>query len=192
MQTQFMLRPGEKVIREFSISPRAFWFSVTIAGLIIIIFPFVAQVFAGLLFSRQPTQSLLPLGFLFSTVVGAVIIAGSWYLRASHHYLLTSERVIETVGLISQRTVTAEYSQITDIRVTQDPFERFILNTGYVGINTAGGALEEIKLDRVANPYELCHQIRQLCEERLKQTGEYHQPPRVVQGPLDSSRPLMD
>lgn len=192
MKAEFILRAGEKTIREFTISPRYFWFSISMGVLVIILLPFFAQGFVSLLLPNQFTHSLIPLGFAVSSLIGLVIIFETLYLRAARQYLLTSERVIETIGLFSQRTINAEYSQITDIRVTQDPFERFVLGTGYVGVNTAGGEREEIKLDRVAAPYELCHQIRQLCEERLKRTGEYHQPPKVVEGPVDNARPLMD
>ena len=193
MKTEFIVRPGEKVIREFTISPRYFWFSITIGVLLIVIFPFFAQGFVSLLLPNQISRSIIPIGFVISTPIGLIILLQSLYLRAARQYLLTSERVVETIGLFSQRTVNAEYTQITDIRVTQDPFERFILGTGYVGVNTAGGEREEIKLDRVAAPYKLCHQIRELCEERLKTTGQYHQqPPLMVEGSVDSARPLVD
>lgn len=180
------------MIQEFSIGPRYYWFTSGVGGLIILALPFLVEALGQTIFTDQLNIPYLSVGFGVSSIIGGSLILHVIYLKAARHYLLTNERVIETIGLLSQRTVTAEYSQITDMRVTQDPFERLVLGTGYVGVNTAGGEREEIKLDRVAAPYQLCHKIRELCEERLKRTGAYHQPPKVVEGPPENAKPLTE
>ncbi|MGI6103283.1 MAG: PH domain-containing protein [Patescibacteria group bacterium] len=109
-----------------------------------------------------------PLVFLVIEValgcLGVYLILRGIYLRLAYHFFLTNERVIEVIGFLAQRSVTAEYKMITDIIVRQDAISRLALNTGTLAINTPGGPGEEFVLMNIDNPTARREQLRRLSE----------------------------
>lgn len=170
MNLEIALRPDERVVKEFTISRRLFWSLIIVGVLLAVVIPLVGTLLIpllGFVVVAPVVAILIGVGI----VMGLALAAYAFYFRAARHYVLTDQRFLETVGFLSRRTISADYEQVTDIRVHQDAFERLILGTGLVAINTAGTDIEEIRLERVTDPYHLSNQIRQLCETRLRAIG---------------------
>lgn len=92
--------------------------------------------------------------FIPAFFIGIVLILISLYRKLTIKYFVTDKRVIIKKGLIGQSTVSASYSQISDVTVTQGILGRLVLHTGTIVINTAGTDLAEITMDWVENPFE--------------------------------------
>lgn len=187
------LRPDERLVDQFSISQRLFWILIG-AGVFLAIF---IPVFGSTLlpFMDFDLNGIGVIGLIgVGLIAGALMVGYAFYFRASRHYVLTNQRFIETMGVVSKRTISADWEQITDIRVTQDAFERLVLGAGMIALNTAGGDLEEVRLERVPAPYHLSNRIRQLVEARMHEIGrpEAPGPVPVRTGPATASRPVTD
>ncbi len=164
---QIALRPEETILREFSISQRFFWLLIVVGLGLALVVPSLLIWLLSLL--AIPTEGLaMVVSIVVGLTIGLAMVVYALYFRAARNYQLTTQRVITTMGFVSRRTISAEYEDITDIQVSQDPFERFILNAGRVSINTAGGDIQEIQLERIADPYQISDQIREFCERWLK------------------------
>lgn len=186
MKIEHVLRPDERMIREFSISPKFFVVLILVGVLVIVTVPMIFLLF-NTFFVLGFDLALLSIGGTVGFLVGGALILYAFYFRVARHYLLTNQRAIGTIGWLSKRTISIDYEQITDLRVDQDLFERIVLGTGMVAVNTAGGDLEEIFLERVDEPYRLSNQIRQLAEARHRETQEQGQksgytPPQITSG----------
>jgi len=187
------LRPDERLIDQFSISQRLFWILIG-AGIFLAIF---IPIF-GLILLPFMDFDLNGIGLVVLIAIGlavcAVMVGYAFYFRASRHYVLTNQRFIETMGVVSKRTISADWEQITDIRVTQDAFERLILGAGMIALNTAGGDIEEVRLERVPSPYHLSNRIRQLVEVRMREIGrpEVPAPTPVRTGPQATAQPVTE
>lgn len=181
---QITLRPDEKVVREFSIGARLFWALVIFGGLLAVIIPIFLLTALRLLAIDLPVGGSIVI-WLVGLSMGLALVLYALYFRASRSYVITDQRLISTNGWLSRETVSADYEQITDLRVVQDVFERLLLGTGLVAVNTAGADIEELHLERVTQPYQLSNQIRQLCEARLQATGRntVAPPPAIRDGP---------
>lgn len=164
---QIALRPEETILREFSISQGFFWLLIVVGLGLIFVVPSLLIWLLGLL--AIPTEGVVMIVSIgVGLAIGLAMVIYALYFRAARNYLLTTQRVITTIGFLSRQTISAEYEDITDIQVSQDPFERFILNAGRVAINTAGGDIQEIQLERIADPYKISDQIREFCERWFK------------------------
>ena len=86
--------------------------------------------------------------------IGLFLIAISLYRKITILYLITDKRVIVKKGLIGQSTISADYSQITDVSVEQGILGRLILHTGTIVLDTAGTDLAKVQLKWVENPFE--------------------------------------
>lgn len=164
------LRPDERLIRRFSISQRLVWTLIGFGIFLALFIPIFGMWLLPFL-DFELTPGLVFSLILAGIFVGLGMVLYALYFRAARFYVLTNQRFLETIGFISKRTISADYEQITDIRVYQDGFERLFLGTGLLAINTAGGDVEEIRLERVNQPYGLSNEIRQLCEARLREVG---------------------
>lgn len=163
------LRVQEQVIEEFGVS-RKYVILLVILGVLLAI--------GGVILSRQDDPlidaialgagPLAPLIFLAVELAiggaGVFLLLRAFYLVVSYHYFLTNERVMETVGFLAQRTVSADYKAITDLVVRQDFINRLILNTGTLTANTPGGPGEEITLLNIDNPQARREQLRGLAQ----------------------------
>lgn len=180
MESTVALRPDEQIVRQFSISPRFFGFMLAVAVGIAGLLP--AAILGLLSLLTVPLAGTVIAGVSTVGLLAGLLLAGyAVYLRAARFYVLTNQRIIETVGWLAKQTVSADYGEITDLRVNQDIFER-LLNVGLLAVNTAGADIEEIKFERISHPYGLSNQIRQLCEARLRThpgNGRHPQPPPV-------------
>lgn len=124
-QYKKFLAPNEKVIKVFDYANSQFVWDLII----------------GIL--------LIPLLFF-----GLIWILIAVYRKITLRYLVTNKRVIVKKGLISQSTVSADYSKITDITVKQGILGRLLLHTGTIFLNTAGTDLAEVNIKWVDNPFK--------------------------------------
>lgn len=162
------LRPQEEIIDEFGVSIK-YTILLAVIGSLIIVAGLVLRFGWGDrlaliaeqlgLFGPLITNAVLVIIFL----TGGYLIALGLFFRSAYHYYFTTERVIESVGVFSQQTISAEYKHLTDLIVRQDPISHLILNTGTLAINTAGGPKEEIVLTNIDNPTARREQLRGLA-----------------------------
>ena len=132
---QKILKPEEKVIKEFSLGRKYILMIQTIDGLL------------GLLF--------LPFAWFFSVILFLAIPLISWYLRKANAYCFSNKRVLVHRGWLTTHLISVDFDKITDVNVREPFFERIFLNTGELKINTAGTGFQEIILTHIEEPYEL-------------------------------------
>ena len=136
-----VLRPEEKVIKEFSLAKKYIIFIQIIIAFFVLIYFFI----------------FWPISILF--LLG-IPLAG-WYLRKSNVYCLTEKRILVHRGWLSTQLISVNYKKITDI-VIQEPFlEKVLFQSGHISINTAGSDLPEIILKHIEKP----HQIRKKIDK---------------------------
>ncbi|MBI4022556.1 PH domain-containing protein [Candidatus Berkelbacteria bacterium] len=162
------LRTNETVIEAFGIS-RKYTVLLILIG---VLFLTLAVVGVG---QRGAVLALLAafgvaLASLLATVVplvlgllGLYLVLLGIYFQLAYHYYFTDQRVMQAIGLFSMSSVSSEYKMITDLTVRQDVINRLILNTGTLGVNTAGGPTEEIQLTNIDDPSARRAQLRQLA-----------------------------
>jgi len=127
--------PGEKVVTEFTLGRRyilILQISAGVLGLFFISFSF----FVAVIF------------FLSIPVIG-------WYLRKSNAYCLSDKRILIHRGWLSTHLISIDYNKITDVSVKEPFFERLILKTGNLSVNTAGTGTQEVILTHIESPYEI-------------------------------------
>lgn len=191
------LRPQEEVIDQFGISTKYTILLVLIGVVILVVTLLTRLIWGDQLDSLANQLGLLgPLVInglvLIIAIVGLYLIGLGLFFRAAYHYYFTTERVIESVGYLSQVTVSAEYKHLTDLIVRQDPISHLILNTGTLAVNTAGGPKEEIVLINIDSPTARREQLRGLAAAALggrKVTKELLKTLKRQTGmPIDDSR----
>ena len=163
------LRNKEEVIDEFGISLK-YSILLVVAGLVILTAILLIRAFKAVAFANLSEQlgSLGPLilngAFVLIVLIGLYLIILGIYFHFAYHYYLTTERVIESSGMFSQRTVSADYKTVSDLIIRQDAIGHLILETGTLGVNTFGGIEEEVELLNIDNPTARREQLRGLSE----------------------------
>lgn len=76
----------------------------------------------------------------------------------SKRYALTTERILVSTGIFSEKFKSTIYNKITDIELDQTFFDK-ILNVGTLKLNTAGGDNVEIVLDKISRPFDIKRHI---------------------------------
>jgi hypothetical protein len=169
MNSDLDLRHNEEVIDEFGVSIKY----TILLGLIGIFILGGAILFRML--GSQTFNNLAEMLGIFGPLVlyavlviiicfGVYLVLLGLFFHFAYRYYLTTERVIESVGLFPQRAVSAEYRAISDMIVRQDFINHMILNTGTLGVNTFGGQPEEVELRNIDNPVARREQLRGLSE----------------------------
>lgn len=166
------LRPEEKIIERFGVSRKYTVLLTGIGAVIIGATLFVRFIEPGVLIAWGEAIGLLGNlvvngALLASLLLGIYLMFLGLYFQLSFHYFFTTQRVIEAVGLFSDRIVSAEYKSVTDIIVRQDFIGRYFLKTGTLAVNTPGGSHEELVLVNIDNPIARQDQIRGLSEAVL-------------------------
>lgn len=158
-------RPEERVIRQFTVSGRYSLIQILAAGAVFGLFYGLAMLVISAKFFGEPSGSLRWALGTPGALAALYLMLSALYLRLARRYFLTTQRVIEVEGFLSQRSSSADYANITDITVLQDVFERFVSATGTVEINTAGGPAKELRLIHVDNPIGVRDQVLELSEK---------------------------
>lgn len=149
-----ILAEDETVGYEFSISNRYRNFWVILWGLLAL--PLVLIPKAGL--------------FLFLIALGVIWLYYGFYLKVSNAYAFTNKRVLIHKGWLSTVTTSVDYSKITDVSVIEKFFERILLRSGELLINTAGTSNEEIVLKHIATPHDVKKELDEINHTKI--TGQ--------------------
>ena len=166
-------RPSETINEEFTVSNRYTLAQVILAVLFPIIFflLFLGALNIGLLDGfPDEFKSVAHMVFIgIGLIIGLYLTVGALYTRLTHHYFVTNERIVQVIGWLSQSSISVDFASVTDMTVNQDVFERFLINSGTLNIDTAGGPGEEIMLNHIASPYKLRDEIFKYMEEQGNQ-----------------------
>jgi uncharacterized membrane protein YdbT with pleckstrin-like domain len=84
-----------------------------------------------------------------------------YYLKIANVYILTDKRIIVKKGWLSNRTISIDYGNITDITVHENFIYRLLTCSGDMIINTAGTDKAEVVLQHIDNP----HQVKNIIDE---------------------------
>lgn len=158
-------RPNEQVVEDFTVGTSYTVAQVLFALALPVLFYGLAQLLDMVKFLTPELKPIVfTLFFWAGALAGLYIIATAVYLRLARHYFVTNERILQVNGWLAQKTISIDYATITDITVEQDIFERFLLQTGSLLLDTAGQPTEEIKLYHIASPAKLRDQILEQAE----------------------------
>jgi len=123
-----------------------------------------AGVVAGYHFSSLGSVVLLGL------VVPAVLAFAVWLLTRAHTYRITTERVLETTGLLSRRTSELELYRVRDYDV-DEPFWLRLVGCGNIVISSADRSSPELLLHAVPDATALKDKIRTHTEIMRQRRG---------------------
>lgn len=101
-------------------------------------------------------------------IIPLILFYYLFYLKVSNEFVFTTDRVLIKKGWIGTKTISAKFSRITDVNVSQSLIER-ILKTGTISINTAGSEGYEVILKHVAVPYSLKKDLHNLKEKYIRE-----------------------
>ncbi len=123
----------------------------------------VMEVLAVLALRRADIPRMVPAAL---AVFGLLIILSAVISRRGISWSVTSERLIERRGILSQRRREVELADIRSVEVSQSFFHR-LLGIGDVVVSSAASADFLIRLHNVANPGEIAETIRRARLKRL-------------------------
>ncbi len=86
-----------------------------------------------------------------------------YYLKTSHEYLFTNQRILIKNGWLSTKAISVRYNRITDISITQSFINR-LLKIGTLEISTAGSEGYEVSLSHINQPHEIKKTLYDLKE----------------------------
>jgi len=123
----------------------------------------VMGVLAALALHRPDIPRIVPAAL---AAFGLLIILSALITRRGISWSITSERLIERHGLLSQRRREVELADIRSVEVSQSFFQR-ILGIGDVVVSSAASADFLIRLHNVSGPGEIAETIRRARLKRL-------------------------
>lgn len=150
-----ILDEGEEIKWEFSVGKKY----RLLQGLRIVI-PGILIIFAGLL------------GMLFSSIFTILAVVGVlltalgwfdyWYLKKANNFAFTNKRILCRRGWLGTRLTVVGYKKITHVVIVQSFWDKFITNTGYLKIDTAGISGTEIVFSHIEDPYLVRKKMEEL------------------------------
>jgi len=123
----------------------------------------VMEVLAALALRRADIPRTVPAAL---AAFGLLIILSALITRRGISWSITSERLIERHGLLSQRRREVELADIRSVEVSQSFFQR-ILGIGDVVVSSAASADFLIRLHNVSDPNGIAENIRRARLKRL-------------------------
>lgn len=145
------LAADEKVDYEFSLSDqyRLFnFFMRIIIGFILSAILYFASIWLSVSF--------------FVVIVLCLSFYYIFYLKVSNAFAFTNERVLIHRGWLSTYTISIDYPKITDITIVEPFFERILMGSGDLHIDTAGTPHQEIVLRHISSPYEVKKKLEEI------------------------------
>jgi len=130
-----ILKPEEKVIKEFTLARKYIIFIQIIIGLFGMIYLIIFWPLAIII-------------FFFALIMGR-------YLRKANAYCFSGKRVLIHRGWPSTHLISVNYNKITDVTVKEPILEKLLFGSGHLLINTAGTNAQEVVLKHVEKPYKL-------------------------------------
>jgi len=147
---KYHLDSNEKILLFFRPSRKAYILHYIGFGLL-----FIACAFFS--FYGQPSSNLFIL-WKFINYASRIVwgFATFMLLRLeyriwSRKYALTTDRLIYSRGIFSEKFKSTLYHKVTDISLTQSFWDK-LLNTGTITINTAGTDKYEIRYRKISDP----------------------------------------
>ena len=119
---------------------------------------------------RSPTADV------FKWIIAAVWVVcvglglARWVTRRATQYVLTSERLRITTGVLSTVTEDMELRRIRDSAVSR-PFSLRIVGLGDVRISSADPSTPRTTLQAIRDPDRVQDMLRRLVEQRVRQQG---------------------
>lgn len=110
---------------------------------------------------------------LAAAALGLLPALVRWAAIASVRYTLTSERLLTTSGLMTQRTDELELYRVRDTFLLRPVWGR-LLNYGHITIKSSDLSSPELTLVAVPKPQQLHDRIRQQVEQ-MRQTKQVHE-----------------
>ena len=108
--------------------------------------------------------SAIVLGGWLAVVLGALallILVAIEIKRQINAIIVDRDKVTLSTGLITVHTTSVYYREITDIKISQNPWER-MLNYGKIYVNTPGHGEYELVEAKIPSPHELRNFIEAL------------------------------
>lgn len=96
------------------------------------------------------------------------LIYFDWYLKRANIYVITNKRILIHKGWLSTRLISADFNQITDIKVVQPFLDRLIYKAGVLKINTAGMEAHPIILLHIEDPYKIKRKLNEIRDSISK------------------------
>jgi len=126
-----------------------------------------------LLPAAEPSPEATTTANLFGWVIGAlwvgsvVLAFGRWIVRRATRYVLTTERLRVTTGLLSTVTEDIELRRVRDSSVVR-PFFLRLVGLGDVRLRSADASTPDVRLHAVRDPDKLQETVRNLVEELIR------------------------
>ncbi|MEZ6048964.1 MAG: PH domain-containing protein [Planctomycetaceae bacterium] len=98
-------------------------------------------------FRNNPLLTFL----LFISVIGWVVLIWWWIKSLGAMLTITNTRIIHRTGLLSKNENEVRIKHVRNVQIRQTFFQR-IMNTGYIGISTAGQSGVEIAMNGMPDP----------------------------------------
>lgn len=166
-----LLSPNEQIKHSFSISKqyiyiqllwKLFWTALFVFGGAWLL-RFIYQ--GTSLYTTIP-QELIMVAQVIINVLGCMavlwlLVYYLFYIPKSNRYYLTNKRVIAVRGLFSVSTIAVDYSDITDVKVNQKFFDKFLYNMGDLFFNTPGSSEYELILKQIGSPYKIKNMVEE-------------------------------
>jgi hypothetical protein len=183
---QVVLRPGETIVKNFSVGRRLVIFLVLLGIILMVGIPVGILALIPALGYNVSAEARM-VAILVGLALGGGLVFYAWYLRVSREYVITNQRIICTLGWLSKATVFTDFQDVTDITIDQDIFQKLVLNIGTDHINTAGGNAQEINFDAVEAPYQIAAMITDLSTRHFAKLGITKATPTIMGGKQPSS-----
>ncbi|MGV8142000.1 MAG: PH domain-containing protein [Candidatus Woesearchaeota archaeon] len=160
----------EKVILQFRPSRKSFLWEYLLFTLIIFIsFGFLFTKFFEGLKNENILAIALTILFYIFLAISIILLIKAEYKIWSKAYAITSDRIMISEGIFTETFKSCVYSKITDIGLKQSLFDK-IMNTGTIGIDTAGSDTTEVRLEKISAPFEVKKKISDLQSAATQQS----------------------
>lgn len=146
-----ILAADEKIDYEFSLGNQYRWFNFFIRIII-------GFILSAILYFASIWLSI----FFFIAIVLCLSFHYIFYLKVSNAFAFTNERVLIHRGWLSTNTISIDYPKITDITIVEPFFEKILMGSGDLHIDTAGTPHQEIVLRHISSPYEVKKKLEQI------------------------------
>lgn len=163
-----ILNSGEEIKYQFSFGERYLKImkiaTITIGSFILL----AIGVAIFLIFNISKIIILAIIAIPLTLLILYSLIYFDWYLKRANIYVITNKRILIHKGWLSTRLISADFNQITDIKVVQPFLDRLIYKAGVLKINTAGMEAHPIILFHIEDPYKIKRKLNEIRDSISK------------------------
>lgn len=157
-----ILSPGEEIKYQFSFGERYLKImkiaTITIGSFVLL----AIGVAIFLIFNISEIIILVIIAIPLVLLILYSLLYFDWYLKRANIYIITNKRILIHKGWLSTRLISADFRQITDIKVFQPFLDKLIYKTGVLKINTAGMEAHPIILFHIEGPYKIKRKLNEI------------------------------